>query len=344
MNEIAFFSSTTQIYYTAIIVGFGIIAAIVYAVLLRWYARAGSSGLLCTVAGSMILAPFFSRLFYWYCSYEQFDGFGDALATPSRGGYSLLGSMVGVLTACVIVRAIGLVRSLPALLDCLAPAAALGIGIGRLAGFFGASDKGKMIYTDKDSQGLPVSVMVYDQSSGAQEWRFATFYYEALAGLVICVATTLLFIELYKNINNVSRTGDVFLVFISLYGASQMVLESTRYDALFLRSNGFISLMQIASIIMLMLPVVIFSIRGIRGGGLTKTYIICWVAVLILIESAVYLEYYVQRYADTFELCYSMMITFLMMVSTITMWLRSITAEIPIKALRKAPIRTAARR
>jgi hypothetical protein len=38
--------------------------------------------------------------------------------------------------------------------------------------------------------------------------------------------------------------GDVFLFFIALFGAAEILLDSTRYDSSFLRSNGFVSITQ----------------------------------------------------------------------------------------------------
>ena len=63
------------------------------------------------------------------------------------------------------------------------------------------------------------------------------------------------------------KDGDTALIFLLLYGASQIVLDSTRYDKLFFRSNGFVSVVQVLGALGLLLVIVVFSARMVKARG-----------------------------------------------------------------------------
>ena len=103
------------------------------------------------------------------------------------------------------------------------------------------------------------------------------------------------------------RSGNGFPMFLCVYCLSQILLDSTRYDALFLRSNGFVSLEQILCCTVLTVLLVILSVRSIRVGGMRWIYPLSWILFLVGFGLVGYMEYYVQRHGETFALSYSLM-------------------------------------
>ena len=51
--------------------------------------------------------------------------------------------------------------------------------------------------------------------------------------------------------NGKPSNGMTFLIFTVIFFSTEILMDSTRYDALFLRSNGFVSLMQIFAAVMI---------------------------------------------------------------------------------------------
>ena len=103
------------------------------------------------------------------------------------------------------------------------------------------------------------------------------------------------------------KDGDIFWMFLAAYGGSQIVFDSTRYDSLFMRSNGFISIVQILGAVALVLAVIVFSVRMVKNGGLRFYHFLLWVGFVGLLGVAGYMEYYVQRHGNQALFAYSVM-------------------------------------
>ena len=103
------------------------------------------------------------------------------------------------------------------------------------------------------------------------------------------------------------KRGDTFLMFCLLYGASQTVFDSTRYDSLYLRSNGFVSMVQIAGAVALAFAVVCFSVRLVKARGWRFWYLLPWLTIAGLLGGAGYMEYHVQRHGDQALFAYTIM-------------------------------------
>lgn len=296
MNEIAYFMETSSISYTAIFAVLGAAAALVCTIITAALFRHRMAPVMAGAAISIVTAVLCSRLTYWYFNQEQYDGFLQAMTDFRIGGFSMAGVFPGVIIAAVIVRAAGLTDNLAALLDCYAPGGALGIAVGRLGGFFTADDKGNYVFDDPRYHGLPFSFPVQDSATGAVEWRFASFFWESMAGFVIFGALLVIILRQPDDERQgADRRGDVFMAFLSLYGAAQATLESTRYDALRMRSNGFISVMQLAALIMLLIPLIYYSARTVRIEKRIKPIMLfCVIAVAALADAGI-AEYFAQR-------------------------------------------------
>lgn len=313
MEKIAFFAGESVYYWSSIVLTLASLTAICF----FWSLYLGKSGNAVAAFGvvplAMVLSLAFARLIHWYCRTDSYDSFASAMTPFSAGGYALLGVFAGCALAAVIVRLVHFHRNLPQMLDCMAVAGCAGIAVGRLACFFGSSDRGQIV---KSTQSLPWVYPVTNAVSGATEYRLATFVLQAM------VALALFLILLWFYLSRKRKDGDTTLIFLLLYGASQIVLDSTRYDKLFFRSNGFVSVVQVLGALGLLLVIVVFSVRMVKARGFRLWNVLLWLGIAAFIGGAGFMEYYVQRHGDLAVFSYSVMSACLLAVVGLTLLMR----------------------
>lgn len=272
----------------------------------------------CLLPLATVLSVVLARLIHWYCLPDNYGDISEALTRFNRGGYALVGVIGGCLLAACLLRALRIVKDLPDLLDCMAIAGTAGIAVGRFASAFNASDRGMIL-----SEGIPFPWVypVINVVTGQPEYRLATF---AIQAILTGIITLILFGFYWKERGKESyRSGDTALLFGMLYSACEVVADSTRYDALYFRSNGFVSMVQVIGAVTLVAASVVFSIRMVRKQGFRKTlHPAIWVGLLTLIGVAGYMEYYVQRHASYAAMCYSVMSLCLLGVIAGAMYIR----------------------
>ena len=107
------------------------------------------------------------------------------------------------------------------------------------------------------------------------------------------------------------------------------MLDSTRYDSLFFRSNGFISIVQVLAALAIALAAIVFSVRMVKANGWNKWYLLLWVVLAALVGGVGYMEYYVQRHGDQAVFAYSVMSACLVgfVVLTGVIWFLAAKAE-----------------
>ena len=159
--------------------------------------------------------------------------------------------------------------------------------------------------------------------SGATEYRLATFILQAMAALVLF--SILLSFYLPKK---QQKDGDTALIFLLLYGVSQIVLDSTRYDKLFFRSNGFVSVVQVLGALGLLLVIVVFSVRMVKARGFRSWNVLVWLGITACIGGAGFMEYYVQRHGDLAAFSYSVMSACLLAAAGLVLLLRKLTQPV----------------
>lgn len=258
---------------------------------------------------AVILALVLGRAFHWYCRADEYTGLAQAFSDFSVGGFSLIGAALGCFIAALAIRATGLCTDLGQLLDAAAPGAALALCLGRLSFLFSFADRGKMLIQDAAMQHFPLASAVVNSTSGVTEWRFATFAFQAiLAGLIclICLAAGPI-LEKTEKRNAQSAHGSCFIIFVLCWLFGEILLDSTRYDALFLRSNGFVSFMQIFAAVVIVGIFTALSIQSVRMNRLNSRHFIMWALFLAGLGCAGYMEYYVQRHGDLYVFSYSIM-------------------------------------
>lgn len=297
MEQIAFISGNSVFYWNSIVLALAAGAA--SCIFLAFYLPGGRPGAAAAaVPGALVLSLFFGRLLHWYFRPDSYPGFWSAITDYTSGGYALMGCFVGCAAAAGLVRLLRLEPFAPAMLDAMSLGGCAGIAVGRLACFFSAADRGQLM----PFTALPLAYPVNNVVTGAPEYRLATFVLQAMAAALIFAALAVFFLLGKKR-----RTGDVTLLFLLLYGLTQAVLDSTRYDSLYLRSNGFVSAVQLLSAAALVGVSALFSARMVKGRGMRRRYVPLWISMLALLGGAGYMEYFVQRHGDRALFSYAIM-------------------------------------
>lgn len=297
MEQIAFISGNSVFYWNSVVLALAAGAA--SCIFLAFYLPGGRTGAAAAaVPGALVLSLFFGRLLHWYFRPDSYPGFWSAITDYTSGGYALMGCFVGCAAAAGLVRLLRLEPFAPAMLDAMSLGGCAGIAVGRLACFFSAADRGQLM----PFTALPLAYPVNNVVTGAPEYRLATFVLQAMAAALIFAALAVFFLLGKKR-----RTGDVTLLFLLLYGLTQAVLDSTRYDSLYLRSNGFVSAVQLLSAAALVGVSALFSARMVRGRGMRRRYVPLWIGMLALLGGAGYMEYFVQRHGDRALFSYAIM-------------------------------------
>ncbi len=291
------------IYWSPIILALAAVAAILCYLAMYVLRECRLAPAAVSVALSIGLGIPLARLIHWYCRTASYESLEAAMTDYSQGGYALVGIFLGCLLAAVLTRLFQISKSMPRMLDSMAFGGCVGIAVGRLAALFNTSDRGMIV---ADTVGMPFAGPVVNAVSGVAENRLATFLIQSMlcAGLAVLLLLFLLFHSLRKK---KAPDGDAFLIFLLFYGAFQAICDSTRYDSLFLRSNGFVSIVQILGLIGLLIPIAVFSVRMVRRFRLHAWQLILWLPIGGLLGLAGYMEYYVQRNGHKAVLAYSVM-------------------------------------
>ena len=319
MEKIAFISGGTFIYWSSIILSLAAVAAIaIFAAM--YIGKSGDvMGLCATVPVAMVGSMILSRLIHWYCRADAYESMHTALNDYSAGGYALMGVFIASLAAAALLRLIRVVKNLPQMYDSMAIGGGIGIAVGRLASLFNASDRG---LTLPETVGFPFAYPVTNTVSGVVENRLATFMIQSgiVAALVVLLGVYMLISKLAKR---KVADGDICLMFLLVYGASQIICDSTRYDSLFLRSNGFISVVQILGLVALVVPLVVFSVRMVMNMGIKWYHFAIWLVILGMMGLAGYMEYYVQRHGNEAAFAYSLMALGLVVIVLMSLAIRA---------------------
>ena len=297
MEQIALIIGDNYIYWSAVIRVMAAAAAI--CAFLALHLRTGKrpvaalAGIPLAITSSLML----SRIASWYFHPE--GTLEAALDFSNPGGFALMGVFAGCFLTAVFLRLMKLTDNLPQILDCMAVSGALGIAAGRLSAAFNASDRGMIL---PEAVGFPWATVVQNPVSGMPEHRLATFLLQAMAAGLIFVI-----LLLYTADKREKKDGDACALFLLFYGASQVMLDSTRYDSLHFRSNGFIGAVQVLSAAAMVLCVILFAIRMVRAGGWKKWHGVLWIFQAACFGLVGYMEYYVQRHSHEAAFAYSIM-------------------------------------
>lgn len=323
MEKIAFINGGTFIYWSSIILALAVVAAIAMFSALYLNKSGNVTALALFIPMAMLSSIVLGRLVHWYCRADGYESMEAALTDYTWGGYALMGIFAGCLLSACLLRLLRIVKNLPEMLDCLVLGGGVGIAVGRLSSLFNSSDRGVIV---PENLGLPFAYPVTNAVSGVVENRLATFMIQSMLAGIIVLALAAWIISCRARKKEVPA-GDVTLLFLLAYGGSQIVCDSTRYDALYMRSNGFISIVQILGLIALLLAIVLFSVRMTKHTGFKVYYIGIWVGIAALIGCAAFMEYYVQRHGDQALFAYSIMSACILAVVILTVGIRCLAVR-----------------
>lgn len=302
MDQIAFFFREQYIYWSSVL----LLVAAAVAVFLFLALYLGKGGKVLAAFGVVPLAVLFSccfaRFIHWYCFSESYSGFAAAMTDFSRGGFALVGVFAGCALAVAIVFVARLLPDPLRMLDCMCLAGGAGIAVGRLAAFFNTTDRGQIL---ESFRSLPLAAPVINVVSKVTEYRLATFMLQAIVTALI----TLVLAGCYLGCRKKKwKDGDVTLLFLLCYCAAQVVLDSTRYDSMYFRSNGFVSVVQVLGAVAVVAIGVLFSVQLVQKRGFHGLYAAAWALMAALLGCAGYMEYYVQRHGNQAAMSYGVMI------------------------------------
>ena len=320
MEQIACIVGNVYIYWSSIIRILAAAAAVF--AFLSLYLKKG--GRLFAAAGyiptAVVLSLMLARISHWYFRPDAYETPEAAWNLLLPGGFALMGVFAGCFLAAVLLRITRMTRNLPELLDCVCLAGGLGIAVGRLASWFNASDRGMVV---PENLGFPWVDSLINPVSGVTEYRLATFLLQSIAVGLLFLILGIWYRAGEKQQNR--RDGDAALIFLLCYGASQVLLDSTRYDSLSFRSNGFVSVVQVCGLLALLIAICVYSVRLIKKHKFKPRYLMIWLAQAALLGCAGYMEYYVQRHGNEAVFAYSVMSTSLMIVILLTLLIRAMS-------------------
>lgn len=316
MDKIAYLGENTVIYWNSIVLTLGAMVAICFFLAFYLGKTGNLSAGFAAIPVALVLSLLAARFFHWYCRADSYESFTTAMTDHTTGGYALMGVFLGCFLTAALLRLLQLHKNLPEMLDAMALASCAGIAVGRLASLFNSSDRGNVV----SFENLPFAYPVTNAVSGAVEYRLATFMIQAMVALVLFVALSLFYIQGNRKGN--LREGDTTLIFLLIYGSSQVVLDSTRYDSLFFRSNGFVSVVQVLGAVGLAYSIFRFSRRMVKSRGFRFWQVFLWILIAAAMGGAGFMEYYVQRRGNEAVFAYSVMSGCLMVIILLTLLIR----------------------
>lgn len=317
MDKIALIFGSISLYWHGIFVALGILCSYIMLRLLLNFTDENPKSVIITTVCAAPLCFLLSRLIYWYFNQEQFSGLLAALFGEGAGGYSLPGLFLAIVIIVLIMQKLGVVSDSKQFFDALAPSVALGLAIGRLSGFFSQDDRGGSV-SNPALQKLPWAV--YSESQ--ETWLLATFLFEAIAAFLIFVILLVMFISIYGSDKHSAQQNDcnVALTFLSLFGVTQGVLESTRSDSLFMNSVSFVRVVQIMSLLFIIFSFVVYSVRSVKKNGVLSAHYIIWGVSAAMLAVATVMEF--KMAASVMLRNYSVMATCLLFILLGTTLLR----------------------
>lgn len=316
MSAIAFYSSSLTIYWSAIVIVLGIAAWFCLSMALYRGDGGRGSAMWLVLALGTVLSIFFCRAIHWYCNAEQYEGFLSALTDYSIGSYCLPGMFLGLLLVGLLAAKLRFADSAAALFDALAPGAALGVALFRLSALFNSSCRGSIAITPEFMHRLPFTSEV-EVAAGVTEYRFATFFVQFILLLIFAVVLAVFFLRHRADEKKWGRQqGYVAGLFLTVYSAMEIILDSTRYDSCVLRSNGFVSVVQIVSALIIVVILAVYCRRSVKANGRHWYHFALWGGYVLSLAAVGGSEYFVQRHRDWFIGCYSVMTLGLILMAT----------------------------
>ena len=244
---------------------------------------------------SPMLGLFFARLVYVAAevNFAPFLSFQNAV-NLRLGGLSMYGALIGAVLGSLISARLGGLKKAE-WLDMITPSLFLFIAVARL---------GEQYTTLGISRPLVTGVLDHTFLAVRDEFDayLRTYLLESAAALILCAAC---FVYNKKQ----RRAGDVFLFGALLFGASQTLFESLRFDA-HIRFS-FIGLHQVLSAALFSGVLIFLAIRLIKQKTHQRLAIISLSLILPLLGAIIGIEFMIDRSQVNKWLSYAIYVTVL---------------------------------
>ncbi len=247
---------------------------------------------------------FFSRLFFVLanCTYYLTTLSNPFLALRFwDGGYSMSGAFAGACVGAVLAAKICRV-SAPVMLDAVGMGFPVSVILARLSEIGTGLGEGRAVTW---SWIPPLSPEGYDGP------MHPVFLYEAIAALIIFV----ILVRVAKSHHGHPHEGDLLLMCMTLYGVSQIFLESLRDDG-----HMVVHFVRIQQVLALLMILIVLIICAARCRAHRKAVVICSVITLMAVGLAVLSEFGVDRWGNR-VLAYGLMIGCLLAILGCTLYL-----------------------
>ncbi len=184
-----------------------------------------------------------ARLYYVAFRWDMYSGNLLSILYVWEGGLAIYGGVIAGAIATFVMTRVKKI-SFAKVADMAAPSLILAQAIGRWGNYFNGEAYGEII-TDPALQFFPVAVFADNA------WHMATFFYESMWDLIV-------FGILYLTRKRVTKDGNLFLLYMLLYGIGRAVVEGLRTDSLML---GDFRVSQLLSIAIAAAALIILAIR-----------------------------------------------------------------------------------
>lgn len=235
INRVAFEVFGLPIYWYGVIIAFAFLAAVLFA--LRDSKKFGiePDSILDMVLFAAPVAIVCARLFYVAFSWEQFSENLIDIINTRKGGLAIYGGVIGALITAYIYTRVKKIDYLK-LIDFAVPFLVLGQGIGRWGNFvnqeaFGAATSLPWRMTSETVREYLSAVQVSGVDLAGAVGVHPTFLYESLLDFAI-----FFFLIWYRH--RKKADGEVFFLYMILYGIGRACIEGLRTDSLMLGIGG----------------------------------------------------------------------------------------------------------
>ncbi|MBR3295285.1 MAG: prolipoprotein diacylglyceryl transferase [Clostridia bacterium] len=182
------------------------------------------------------LAIVCARLYYVIFEFESYKDNLISILYIWEGGIAIYGAVIGSVIGAYIFSRYSKI-SFGDIIDIGAPGLIIGQAIGRWGNFANQEAFGNLI-TDTSLQFFPYGVYIDELG----EWHQATFFYESMWNLLV-------FFILMWYFRRAKHKGNVFVLYLVLYGAGRFFIEGLRTDSLWL-IPGVIRVSQLLSAVL----------------------------------------------------------------------------------------------
>lgn len=262
VNPVAFQIGSVLIYWYGIIIAIGFLTAVLLAMRASKNFGLTSDNVIDLVLIGAPISIVFARIYYVVFSWEEYNWDFLKMVNVREGGIAIYGALIGALLGGIIYAKWKKINIFE-LFDFVMPYFALAQAIGRWGNFvnqeafgvnttlpWGMKSQATMNYLSANADKLSQKGILVDPSMPVHP----TFLYESIWNLLVFVG--LIWFRKKKKLS-----GEVFFLYMILYGFGRSIIEGFRTDSLML---GSFRISQVVAIVFVVAFIAIFMILRIH--------------------------------------------------------------------------------